>query len=163
MAPGAWWRYLRDRVASAYPLFETAERLEETSAQIYDALADRFQSDAPASDLFRRLAAEERQHATRVRLLAARYRHDSRLFESVDMAAKGLEEMLAEATRVLERIRAGEWSNDLDLVRGEVVDLEDRFQAAHAEVIAALADPALKKFFESMAAQDEGHRRLLRG
>ena len=148
---------------SAYPFFETAERLEETCALIYEALSERFQSHAAASELFRRLAAEERQHATRVRLLAARYRHDSRLFESVDMAGSGMEGMLAEAKATLERIRAGAWASDLELVRGELVDLEDRFQAAHAEVIAALADPELKKFFSSMAAQDEGHRRLLLG
>jgi rubrerythrin len=146
---------------SAYPLFETAERLEDACALIYDALAERFRSDPSASELFRRLAGEERQHANRVRLLAARYRHDSKLFGSVDMAGKQLEALLEEALNVLEQIRSGAWVSDLESARAELVDLEDRFRAGHAEVIAALADPSLKKFFTSMAAQDESHRQLL--
>lgn len=148
-------------MASAYPFFDTACRLEEACAEIYEALALQFEADAQARELFRRLALEERQHASRVRLLAARYRHDSKLFDSVKMAANTLDALLVDARGVLERVRAGAWATDLEAVRSEMVDLEARFQSAHAEVIAALADPALKKFFESMAAQDEGHRRLL--
>jgi len=148
---------------SAYPLFETAERLEAACAQIYEALAEQFGGDPATSDLFRRLAAEERQHASRVRLLAARYRHDSRLFGSVDMAGRKMEALLEDALRILFQVQAGAWATDADIVRGELVDLEERFQSAHAEVIASLADPELKKFFTSMAAQDEGHRKLLLG
>lgn len=146
---------------SAYPLFETAERLEETCASIYEALAERFQSEPTARSLFRRLAGEEHQHANRVRLLARRYRHDSKLFESVDMAGKSLSSLLDEAKDLLERIRRGTWGTDLETVRADLVDLEERFQVGHAEVIAQLADPSLRKFFASMAAQDEGHRQLL--
>ena len=148
---------------SAYPLFEAAERLEATCARIYEALAQRFEGDPEVRDLFRRLAGEELQHATRVRLLAARYRHDSSLFVSVDMAGAGMEALLEEALRALEEARSGAFGEDLGAVRRRLADLEDRFQAAHAEVIAALADPALKEFFARMAAQDEGHRRLLLG
>ncbi len=150
-------------MGSAYPFFDTAYRLEEACAEIYDALALQFESEADGRDLFRQLALEERQHAARVRLLAARYRHDPRLFDSVDMVARTLDVLLAEARGVLERVREGAWASDLAAAREEMLRLEARFQSAHAEVIAALADPGLKRFFESMAAQDEGHRRLLRG
>lgn len=146
---------------SAYPLFETAERLEEACAAIYDALAKRFESETEASELFRRLAGEERQHANRVRLLAARYRHDSKLFGSVDMTGAKLEGLLEEAKGVLEQIQSGAWETDLDRARAELVGLEARFREGHAEVIASLADPALRKFFTSIAAQDEHHRQLL--
>lgn len=146
---------------SAYPLFETAEHLEEACARIYDALAERFLSEEEASKLFRRLAGEERQHAQRVRLLAARYRHDSTLFEGVDMAGTQLEGLLQAANQILSEIQGGGWETDLARARAALVELEGRFRAGHAEVIAALADPALQKFFTSIAAQDEHHRQLL--
>jgi rubrerythrin len=150
-------------VASAYPFFEVAERLEETCARIYEALAGVFGGRPEARELFTRLAGEERQHASRIRLLATRYRHDSRLLRGADTAASRLQPLLAEAEAVLEQVRAGAWAADLEIVRGELMDLEDRFQAAHAHVIATLADPGLKRFFEQMASQDGAHRDLLRG
>jgi rubrerythrin len=150
-------------VAAAYPFFDIAEKLEQTCAQIYEALAEQFEDQAEPRALFRRLAGEERQHASRVRLLAARYRHDSKLFGGVETAARQLEPLLAEAQGVLERVRARAWAADLEIIRSELVDLEDRFQGAHAQVIASLADPGLKRFFEQMAAQDDAHRALLLG
>jgi rubrerythrin len=150
-------------VASAYAFFEVAEKLELACAEIYQALAELFGAQPAARELFRRLADEERQHASRVRLLAARYRHDARLFGGVETVANRLEPLLAEAVAVRDRIRAGAWAADLDVLRGELVDLEDRFQAAHAQVIAGLGDPALRRFFEQMAAQDDAHRELLLG
>ena len=150
-------------MASAYPFFEVAERLEETCARIYEALAGLFSGQPGASALFARLAGEERQHASRIRLLAVRYRHDAGLLRGADTAASRLRPLLAEAEAVLEQVRAGAWAADLAIVRGELMDLEDRFQAAHAHVIATLADPGLKRFFEQMATQDGAHRDLLRG
>jgi rubrerythrin len=150
-------------VASAYPFFDVAEKLELACAEIYQALAELFEAQPAARELFRKLADEERQHASRVRLLAARYRHDARLFGGVETFADRLAPLLAEALAVRDRIRAGAWVADLEIVRGELVDLEDRFQAAHAQVIAGLGDPGLRRFFEQMAAQDDAHRELLRG
>lgn len=150
-------------MGSAYPFFDVAERLELACAEIYQALAALFEDQPGARELFRRLADEERQHASRVRLLAARYRHDASLFGGVETVARRLEPLLAEALAVRDRIGAGAWAADLDIVRGELADLEDRFQAAHAQVIAGLGDAGLRHFFEQMAAQDEAHRELLLG
>ena len=150
-------------MGSAYPFFDAAERLELACAEIYQALAERFGDPPAARELFRRLADEERQHASRVRLLAARYRHDPKLLGGTETVAARLEPLVAEALGIRDRIRAGDWGADLEVVRGELADLEDRFQAAHAQVIAALADPGLRRFFEQMAAQDDAHRELLLG
>ena len=150
-------------MGSTFQLFEKAEQLELVCAGIYRALAEQFRADAAASDLFQRLEAEERQHAVRVKLLAARYQHDSKLLEAAAVAAHHLDELLAEAQAVLSRVAAGAWGASLEVVKGELADLEDRFSAAHAHVIAQTANPALRTFFEQLARQDKAHLELLRG
>lgn len=149
-------------MGSTFQLFEKAEQLESACADIYRALARRFQADAAARDLFQRLEAEERQHGVRVRLLSVRYQHDSRLLEAAAVAAHHLDELLAEAREVLSRVEAGEWGANLAAVKGELAELEERFAAAHAHVIASTANPALRAFFEQLAQQDKAHGELLR-
>ncbi len=149
-------------MASTFQLFEKAEQLEVLCAGIYRALARQFRSDPEARDLFQRLEAEETQHAVRVRLLAARYQHDSRLLEAAAVAAHHLDELLAEARQVLSRIDSGAWGASLEVVKGELAELEERFSAAHAHVIASAANPALRSFFEQLARQDKAHGELLR-
>ncbi len=148
-------------MASTYELFEKAEQLELASAEIYGALAVRFQGDAEACALFRRLAAEEVQHAHRVRLLARRYRHDRRALGAVAPGGPDYDALLAEAREVVRRIAAGAWGADVSGLKGELADLEARFAAAHAHVLAQHADPALRRFFEELARQDAAHRALL--
>lgn len=149
-------------MASAYQVFEKAEQLETACAEMYRALAVRFEADPAASALFERLAQEEVQHAKRVRLLAARYRHDPKLFDNVDVTVHQLEVLLAEARQVAADVAAGAWGGNVEVVKGELADLEVRFATAHAHVIAAAANPGLKTFFEQLAAQDAGHAELLR-
>ena len=149
-------------MASTFQLFEKAEQLEVLCAHIYRALARQFQHDPGAHDLFQRLEAEERQHAVRVRLLSARYQHDSKLLEAASVAAHHLDELIAEAREVLSRIDSGAWGASVEVVKGELAELEERFSAAHAHVIASSADPALRSFFEQLARQDKAHGELLR-
>ena len=149
-------------MASTFQLFEKAEQLEAICAGIYRALARQFRDDPGARDLFQRLEAEETQHAARVRLLSARYQHDSRLLEAAAVAAHHLDELLAEARQVLSRIDSGAWGASLAVVKGELAELEERFSAAHAHVIASAANPALRAFFEQLARQDKAHGELLR-
>jgi rubrerythrin len=150
-------------MARGYQVFEKAEQLEMACAELYRALAEQFRADADAHGLFRLLEQEEIQHARRVRLLAARYSHDSKLFENVEVAVHELEALLVEARQALRDVKGGAWGDDLDVVKGELADLEFRFAAAHAHVIAKSADPGVKSFFEQLAAQDAGHAELLRG
>jgi len=149
-------------MGSTFQLFEKAEQLELVCAGIYQALAQQFQADPAAHGLFQRLEAEEQQHAARIRLLSARYQHDSKLLEAAAVAAHHLDELLAEARAVLAQVAAGAWGASLEVVKGELAELEERFSAAHAHVIAATANPALKAFFEQLAQQDKAHRELLR-
>jgi rubrerythrin len=149
-------------MTGAYQVFEKAEQLEMVCAALYRALATQFAADPAACDLFKRLEQEEVQHAKRVRLLAARYRHDSKLFDDVDMAVHALEALLAEASQVLEQVAGGAWGDNLGIVKGELADLEARFATAHAHVIAKTANGGVKAFFEQLAAQDAAHNELLR-
>ncbi len=149
-------------MATTYQVFEAAERVEVLSAAIYAALSRRFASDPDARALFARLEAEELQHASRVRLLAARYRHDPRLLEKLEVDARALDELAAEAEAVLRLVRADEWAEDLAEAKRTLAALEDRFSLAHAQLLAGAAHPALRDFFEQLAAQDAGHRELLR-
>ncbi len=150
-------------MGSTFQLFEKAEQLEIVCAGIYRALAQKFQADPQAHDLFQRLEAEEQQHAARIRLLSARYQHDSRLLEAAAVAAHHLDELVGEARAVLAQVASGARSASLEVVKGELAELEERFSAAHAHVIASTANPGVRTFFEQLAQQDKAHEALLRG
>ncbi len=146
-------------MATTYKLFETAERIEATAAEIYHVLADQLSGDPEAQDLFQRLEAEELQHASRVRLLAARYRHDPRLLgPSPDSA--GLDRLLSEAQQALAAVRAGAVARTPAEARAWAAELEETFARAHAELIASAGHPGLREFFTQLAEQDRGHREL---
>lgn len=147
--------------STTWQLLERAERVEVLSARIYGALARRFRAVPEVRALFDRLEAEEQQHASRVRLLAAHHRNEPRLPLDADPAA--LEACIADATRALADIEAGRWPADLAEVRARLRALEDRLARVHAEVLSKGAPPSLRSFFEVLAAQDEAHARLLGG
>jgi rubrerythrin len=148
-------------VPTTYQVFEKAEQIEGICAEAYRILAEQFAGDAGTCDLFERLAREELQHASRVRLLAARYRHDPRLLGGpIDVA--GLDPMLAQALEALASIRSGSFARTPEEARTRAAELEERFARAHAELISRQGHPALREFFTQLAAQDRGHRELLR-
>lgn len=145
--------------STTWQLLERAERVEAVSAKIYAALARRFRGEPTVHSLFGRLEAEELQHASRVRLLAAHHRNDTKL--AVDAGAAELDACIEEATGALSEIEAGLWPADLAEVKRRLRALEDRLARAHAELLARDAPPSLRSFFASLAAQDEAHARLL--
>jgi rubrerythrin len=147
--------------ASTYHLLGLAERAEALSAEVYAALAARFEADAEARALFVRLRDEEYQHASRIRLLAARYRHDSRLLGKTTVGIPELEELLRDGAGAIADIREGRWPDDLPGVKAELVRLERRLTRAHAEIIAQSGHEAVKDLFEQLAQQDEAHAVLL--
>jgi rubrerythrin len=146
-------------MASTSQLLEKAERLELLAAEVYRALAGRFAGEGRA--LFLRLADEELQHASRIRLLAARLRHDRRLAAAVAADTAALDTLLAEARRVVDEVVRGGWDGDLEGALRRAGELELRFVAAHAQSLARGAHPELRAFFEQLAAQDAAHARLL--
>lgn len=146
-------------MASTYQLLEKAEALELLAEQLYQALAGRFGGEARA--LFLRLAGEEAQHAARVRLLAARSRHDRRLVASLAGDSHFLDALLAEAGEALGEVQAGRWDGDSEAALARAATLERAFCSAHAQTLSAEAHPELRGFFEQLAAQDRAHEELL--
>ncbi len=146
-------------MADTHQLLEKAERLELLAQQIYEALSQRFGGET--REVFQRLAAEESQHASRVRLLGARYRQDRRLVTSLAIDTPLLDRLLVEAGEALEAVRAGAWDGDAAAAMASAAELESRFCQAHAQSLSQGAMPELRSFFEQLASQDKAHARLL--
>jgi len=145
---------------SSYQIFQRAERVERLNARVYAALARVFRDDAEAAALFLRLEAEEEQHANRVRLLAAHYRHAPKALP-VAADAGELDLCAAECERAIAEIEAGRWGTDFAEAKRRAADLEEQMARAHADLLARNASTALREFFAQLAAQDEAHARLL--
>jgi rubrerythrin len=150
-------------VPSTNQILDKAEQLEMLSAEIYRLLAERFRDQPEASDVFTRLMEEELQHATRIRLLKARYRHDAKLFDNADITSANLDAVIREGQETVAAIARGEWGASLEVVKQELAEIEDRFGVAHAHVLCEGAAPPIRAFFEQLARQDREHRTLLLG
>ena len=148
-------------MSSNYQLLENAERLELLAQLIYEALSGRFGGEP--REIFKRLAAEESQHAARVRLLAARYRQDRRLVASLGVDTPLLDRLLVEAEEALAAVNAGAWDGDPKAALASAAELEDRFCQAHAQSLSQGSHPELRAFFEQLASQDKAHAALLKG
>jgi rubrerythrin len=138
-----------------------AARVEFQAEELYSAMAEAFFHTAALRDTFRRLAAEERQHAMRLRLLE---RHLPALPWSAAETARRTSE-LAEMSGALAGLRqelhSASGSRDPYAMLRKLADLEGRFAGAHAEQIAPDADPSVRRLFASMAQQDAEHGRLI--
>ncbi len=146
---------------STYEFLEMAQEIEAAAERLYRVLAGRFGGEAKA--LFLRLAEEEVQHAARIRLLAARYRHDKVLAGALTADWPLLELLLAEALEAVGNAEAGAWDGAPEAALAGAVELEKRFCEVHAQVLARDGHPELKAFFEQLAAQDRAHHELLAG
>ena len=144
---------------TAYEYFRRAEAVEATSAEIYECLARRFVGNGGAAATFRELAQEERQHASRIRLMGRRHAAARQLFEGMPRLEEELAEMEALAQRALDEVRLDVWGQDLAAVHARLAALEDRL-TTHAEYMARGTDPDLRAFFEALAEQDRAHRRI---
>jgi len=146
-------------MVSTYEFLDKAERVELLAERLYRSLADRFEGEARA--LFLQLAGEEAQHAARVRLLAARYRHDKLLMGSLAADLALLERLLEEAGEAVKAVDGGAWDGDPKAAMQGAVELERRFCMVHAQVLSQGGHPELRAFFDQLAAQDTAHLALL--
>lgn len=147
-------------MATTYDVLERAERAERLAGLLYRTVAEAF-PEAAEVPTFRRLADEEDQHAARIRLLAARYRHDPRLFENADFKSRALDEVAHAVETLHAEVIAGRWASDYPGLLDQLCALEERGAASHAEVLAEGAVETVAEFFRQMAAQDRSHRLLL--
>jgi hypothetical protein len=147
---------------TTFDLFQVAERIELAAAELYAMLGTRFARDESARRLFVRLSAEEHQHATRVRMLASRYRTEPKLVGNV-AGARVLADCEFRIQAALAEVRVGAWGDDLAAVLERLTALEEAVSHAHAEALAREANPSLRDFLRQLSAQDVSHQELLRG
>lgn len=148
-------------MAGTYELLLLAERIELLSARLYGLLAERFRGDEVASALFLKLECEELQHGSRIRLLAARYRHDGRLLDRLGVDPGVLQGLVREAEELVAQVADGAWGDDLAEVKRNLVEVELHFCHAHAQFLSEDGHPVLREFFTQLAEQDEAHAKLL--
>ena len=141
------------------PALECAEQLEWLSAELYELAASRFGGDQDVRQLFERLQQEEIQHAYRLRMLRSQCVKDAGLARGLALDASRIAPLLETGAQAKKRLATSELT--LAEALSLFVDLEAAFSSAHAESLTAEADPQLRTFFESLAKQDEQHRRLL--
>jgi hypothetical protein len=145
---------------TTWDVFRLAERIELGAAEIYGLLAKQFASDAAVHTLFVRLQQEELQHASRVRLLAARYRGDTKILEKITGAVE-IEACQGVVEAALADLVAGQWGDDLAAIKRRLVDLEGKLRSAHAHAMSEEGHPDLRDFFRQLALQDDAHASLL--
>jgi rubrerythrin len=148
-------------MTSAYEIFARAERIERAGAELYRRIAERFPWSAEDLATLKRLAEEEIQHATRVRLLAAHYRNDPKLFTVSRLDEERLAEVEALAWRLADDVERGRWDRDLRGLKAHLADLEAQVGASHADVLARCADVRIAEFFRELARQDHEHHAMI--
>ncbi len=140
----------------------SAERMEMLAQELYAGLADAFATRPALRDLFRRLSAEEAQHALRIRLLE---RHRGKAPWAPGMAGAICEDLqgMAEEIASMKADFGGPGGPPAaDEVLRRVAAMERSFGRVHAEELARSAEPEVRALFESLARQDATHQALIR-
>ena len=138
-----------------------AVRIECLAQELYAGLAVSFGQHPYLRELFVRLAAEEEQHAMRIRLLdrqPVKAPWPQEMLDRVSADLDGLAEELSALQRLLRRISAG--ADARPLLR-RLAEMEVRFGSVHAEELAQSADPAVRELFAGLAQQDARHRTFI--
>jgi rubrerythrin len=146
---------------TSYECFQGAARIESLAKEMYAGLAEKFAGRPYLRHLFTQLSAEEEQHALRILLLArhqgkAPWTADAleRISGRLGVMAAEIESMKAEFARKDSAVDPGE-------IMRQVVDLERRFGAIHAQELARCADPEVQVLFAALAQQDARHQALI--
>jgi rubrerythrin len=146
-----------------YAKFTMAERAEMLAADVYEAIAARMGADPEGAAVFRRLREEELQHAYRIRMISNEFMRNSQSFRDVPIDGDFLESALAEAETILAQVRADRSPLAFDQACLIGVALEHTLAVSSSKLVAAEADPGIKKFFSSLEQQDRNHEDLLAG
>ena len=138
-----------------------ATRIESLAQELYSGLATTFQHQPYLRELFTQLAAEEGQHAMRIRLLE---RHQGKApwpQETIDRVSADLDAVQEQMTAMKESFRMLSLVADARPVLRHLATLEERFGTIHAEELARSSEPEIQKLFGSLAQQDSRHRELI--
>jgi len=148
-------------MATIIGFLAAAEHMEAVAHQLYEELAVAYAGQLELHQLFQRLAAEEAQHAMRIRLLQ---RHGGGAAWPRDVAERFGSEVhliVAEMESIRRELRMTPPPDDAtDLLR-RLAAMEDRSRSVHAPDLARHAGPEAEKLFSTLALQDSAHRVLI--
>ena len=139
-----------------------AERMESVAQALYTDLSISFSDNPDLRQLFQRLAAEEEQHALRIRLLGRSQGKISWPRDILERFCGECDAMIAEMETMRRELGPFPASNDTTVVLGRLAALEERFGLIHAQDLARYAGPEVHELFASLALQDAAHRMLLK-
>jgi rubrerythrin len=138
-----------------------ATRIESLAQDLYAGLAVNYQHQPLLRELFDRLAAEEGQHAMRIRLLTGHGGKVSWPQDVLDRISTDLDAISSEIAVRAEEYRKLSPASDARPVLRQLADMERRFGSVHAEELAKVADPDVQRLFAALAKQDGLHRELI--
>lgn len=141
--------------------FEAAVQVENLMRDIYVRLSERFAADPRLKELFLRLAEEEEQHASRIRLLAKHQTGGTWAEETARRISKDLNEMATELLAMVADLEEDWNTRSSREILHRVMDVERRCAAVHAEELAQTAEIDVQVLFWALARQDVHHKSLL--
>jgi hypothetical protein len=140
---------------------QAALRMETAAQALYSDLSIAFAEQPSLRQLFLRLAAEEEQHAMRIRLLQ---RHQGRTSWPRDVLERfcgQCDAMVAEVGILRLELGTSPATRDARAVLRRLSEMEDRFCSIHAQDLARHAGPEVERVFATLALQDSAHRDLI--
>ncbi len=141
--------------------FEAAVQVENLMRDVYVRLADRYAVESRLRETFLRLAAEEEQHAHRIRLLAKCQGQGTWAEDTARRISKDLHEMSGDLLDMVKDLEEDWEGGAARNVLHRVMQAEERCSAIHAEVLARTAEIDVQMLFWSLARQDVHHKQLL--
>jgi rubrerythrin len=135
--------------------------MEAVAQKLYEDLAAAHAGQPELHQLFRRLAAEEAQHAMRIQLLQ---RHQGGSVWSRDVLerfGREVDLMVAEMEGIRREFGTAPPREDATPLLRRLAAMEDRFRSVHAQDLARHAGPEARKLFSTLALQDSAHRVLI--
>jgi rubrerythrin len=140
---------------------EAATRIECMAQEMYTGLAVTYQDQPYLRELFLRLAAEEGQHAMRIRLLERQRGKAAWPRQMLDRVCDDLDAMAQEMAAMRASFRRLSPAADARPALRRLAEMEVRFGSIHAEELARSALPEIQALFEGLAQQDARHRTFI--
>jgi len=148
-------------MATTSGFLAAAERMETIANSLYEDLAVAYAGQPELHQLFRRLAAEEAQHAMRIRLLQRHRGNSVWPRDVVERFGRDVQVLVGEMEAIRRELgMTGPLEDATDLLR-RLATLEDRSRSVHAQDLARHAGPEAESLFTTLALQDSAHGVLI--
>jgi rubrerythrin len=133
------------------------QQFEEKLGELYAWFAEAHAADAEAAAMFRRLAADERSHASQVEYQRRLVRQNPRLFGHVEL---DLVDLMQTLDRVA-KIRASLTPPEVDDAIRIALELECSAADCHFRNVVAQLDPNMARLLGSLGRADRQHYETL--